>query len=144
MDINIRFWTKAKKKACICYFDSNILGYATANKLLASFNEIINTINSGNKMIPISMNGPSTNWKLFELIQKDREEKQQKKLLDIGSCSLHIIRGAFKSGSEKNGWAIKSIFKAVYTILHDTPARREGFISVTCEERFPLFFCVTR
>ena len=94
-------------------------------------------------MIQISMNGPSANWKLFELIQKDREEKQQKKLLDIGLCSLHIIHGACKSGAEKNGWDIKLIFKPAYTILHDTPARSEDFISVTCEERFPLFFCET-
>ena len=47
------------------------------------------------------MDGPSTNWKLFELIQKDQEEKEQKKLLVIGSCSLHIIHGALKSGGEK-------------------------------------------
>ena len=45
---------KAKKKACVCYFDSKFLGHATANGPLASFNEIINT-----------MDGPSTNWKLF-------------------------------------------------------------------------------
>ena len=30
------------------------------------------------------------------------------------------------------------------TILHDTPVRREDFISVTGQERFPLFFCATR
>ena len=76
---------------------------------------------------------------------KDREEKEQKKLLGIGLYSLHIIHRAFKSGAEKNGWNIKSIFiKAAYTILHDTPARREDFISVRGEERFPLFFCATR
>ena len=141
MDINIRFWSKAKKKACVRYFDSKLLGHATANDILASFNEIINTIDSGNKMIQISMDGPSTNWKLFEPNQKDREEKEQKTLLDIGSCSLHTIHVAFKSGAEKNGWDIKSIFKAAYTILLDTPARREEFISVTGEERVPLFVC---
>ena len=64
-------------------------------------------------------------------------------MLDIASCSLYIIHGAFKSGAEKNGWDIKSVFKAAYTILHDTPAQRENFISVTGEERFPLFFCAT-
>ena len=89
------------------------------------------------------MDGPSTNWELIEVILKDREEKEQKKLLDIGSCSLHIVHGAFKLGAEKNGWDIISIFKAAYTILHDTPARMEDFISVTAEERFPLFFCAT-
>ena len=60
MDINIRFWSKAKKKACVCYYDSKLLGHATANELLSSFNKIINTIDSGNKIIQISMDGPST------------------------------------------------------------------------------------
>ena len=53
-------------------------------------------------------------------------------MLDIESYSLHIIHGAFKSGAEKNGCNIKSIFKAVYTILHDTAVRREDFTSATC------------
>ena len=59
-------------------------------------------------MIQISIDGPSPNWNLFELIQKDQEEK---KLLDIGWCSLYTIHGAFKSATEKNGWNITSKFK---------------------------------
>ena len=85
-------------------------------------------------MIQISMNGPSTNWKLLELIQKDWEKKEQNKLLDIGSCSFHIIQGALKSGAEENGWDIKPIFKAAYTILHGTSVRTGDFTSVTGEE----------
>ena len=62
-------------------------------------------------------------------------------MLDIESYSLHIIHGAFKSGAEKNGCNIKSIFKAVYTILHDTAVRREDFTSATGEERYSVFLC---
>ena len=51
---------------------------------------------------------------------------------------MHIIH------MEESGWGITSIFNAAYTILIDILARREGFISVTGEERFPLFFCATR
>ena len=65
-------------------------------------------------------------------------------MLDIGSCSLHVIHGSLKYGAEKNGWDIKSIFKAAYTMLHDTPVRRKDVISVTGEERYPLFFCAIR
>ena len=61
-------------------------------------------------MIQISIDGPSPNWNLFELVQKDQEEKEQNKLLNIASCSLHTIHGAFKSAAEKNGWNIKSKF----------------------------------
>ena len=49
---------------------------------------------------------------------KKIEKKRKKKLLDIGSCGLHIIHAVFKSGVQKNGWDIKSIFKAANTILH--------------------------
>ena len=33
VDINMHFWSKAKKKACVHYFDSKFLGLATANDL---------------------------------------------------------------------------------------------------------------
>ena len=42
-------------------------------------------------MIQILLDGPSANRKFFKLIQKDREEKERTKLLDIGSRSVHII-----------------------------------------------------
>ena len=79
MDINIHFRSKAERKACVCYFDSKFLGHAIANDLLASFNEIINTIDSGNKMIQILIDGTSTNWKLFVNLFKKIEKKRNRK-----------------------------------------------------------------
>ena len=71
-----------------------------------------------------------TCFSLFKKIEKKRDKKRS--------------NGAFKSGAGKNSWDVKSIFKAAHTILHDTSAQRVDFISVTGEERFPLFFCATR
>ena len=42
------FLDKAKKKACVRYFDSKCSGHATVNDFLASFNEITNIIDSEN------------------------------------------------------------------------------------------------
>ena len=119
------------------------MGHATANDLLENFSDVINNVDGGNRMIQVSVDGPSTNWKFFNLLQKDRVEKEQHNLIDIGSCSLHIIHGAFKTGAESAGWNMKAILKGAFTILSDTPARREDYISVTGEEMFPLFFCAT-
>ena len=77
------------------------------------------------------------------MLQIDSIEKKQHELIDIGSCSLHIIQGVFKTGAESPGWNIKGISKGVFTILQDTPARREDYIAITGEERFFLF-CETR
>ena len=90
------------------------------------------------------MDGPSTNWKFLDLLSKLRVDHQFPKLVNIGSCSLHISHGAFKTGSEKSGWEIKPVLKGSFQFLHDTPARREDFISVTGCSVFPLFFCATR
>ena len=105
---------------------------------------MINNVEGGNRIIQVSMDGPLTNWKFFNLLQKDRVEKEQHDLIDIGSCSLHIIHNAFKIGAESSGWNMKAILKGVFSILHDTLARREDYISITGKERFPLLFCATR
>ena len=49
------------------------------------------------------MDGRNVNLKFLQLIQKDREENQQYGLIDIGSCGLHTIHNAFKTGAEETG-----------------------------------------
>ena len=143
MNVHVRYWSSSKNQICVRYLDSKFMGHATANDLLENFSDVINNVDGGNRMIQVSMDRPSTNWKFFNLLQKDRVEKEQHNLIDIGSCSLHIIHGAFKTGAESAGWNMKAILKGAFTILSDTPARREDYISVTGEEMFPLFFCAT-
>ena len=49
----------------------------------------------------------SRNWKLLDLLHRSRADQQLPKLLNIGSCSLHILHSTFKTGSEKAGWEMK-------------------------------------
>ena len=65
-------------------------------------------------------------------------------MIDIGSCGLHIVHGAFKTAFESTDWKMKQIIKGSRTILHDTPARRSDYLSVTSSDQYPLFFCATR
>ena len=52
------------------------------------------------------------------------------KLIDFGSCNLHIILGSLKTGAEKSDWKLKMILKGAFQILHDTPARRGDNVSI--------------
>ena len=90
------------------------------------------------------MDGPATNWKFFSLLVADRDQEQLPKLVNIGSCSLHTIRGAFKTGAESTNWNVKATLKGTFQFLHDTPARRDDYTSVTGSTQFPLYFCTTR
>ena len=86
------------------------------------------TINSIN-LTQLSMDGPSVNWLLFDLLEKQHEEQELPKLLNIGSCNLHVIQGAFKSGFQSVEWNIGKLMKASYNLFHDLPARRAGYVT---------------
>ena len=62
----------------------------------------------------------------------------------MGTCSLHSVHGAVKSGVESTSWGIKDIVKGGFNLLHDSPARREDFQMVTKSNVYPLYFCATR
>ena len=73
---------------------------------------------------------PDVNWKVLEKLDNHRIENDFTKTLNIGSCSQHIIHGAFQN--------IEKILKAIYWILHDSPTRRDDYMRVGNTEIFPL------
>ena len=90
------------------------------------------------------MDGPSVNLRSLQKIQDDRVENEQPALIDIGSCGLLTVHGAFKCGAQNTGWKLKEILSGSYQILHDSPARRDDYQSVTDSVIYPLKFCATR
>ena len=79
---------------------------------------------------------------VYRIPEKYRLENEQSQLIEIGSCGLHIIHRAYKTGAESTDWVLKKILKG--TLLHDSPARRGGYISLTGSNTFPLFFAGIR
>ena len=93
-------------------------------------------------LIQVSMDGPNVNWKMLDLIVEDRNSNETyPNLLDVGSCSLHVVHGAFRTGMKQTGWGIDLLLKSLYSHLHETPARREDYTKMTGSEVFPLQFC---
>ena len=90
------------------------------------------------------MDGPSVNWLLLNLLDKQHEQQELPKLLNIGSCNLHVIHGAFKSGFQSAEWNIGKLMKASFNLFHNSPARRTDYVTVTECENFPYAFCSTR
>ena len=41
------------------------------------------------------MDGPRTNWALYDLLCNEREKEANPTLINIGSCGLHLIHSAF-------------------------------------------------
>jgi len=101
--------------------------------------ECLTQLNMRN-MLSISMDGPNVNWKFIEMIQKEHAEQfGGSQLVMVGSCGLHTLHNAFKSGFTM--WEMEKLLRAQHYLFHNTPARREDFFSLTESTEFPLPFC---
>ena len=142
MDLYIRYWDKTENIVKVRYYGSSFLGHRRHNDILNHFTRLTRSLKSV-ALYQISMDGLNVNLKFFKEFSADFKEDNSHFLVDIGSCSLHIVQDAFKTGAEKSEWGLKKFLKAAYTILHDSPARREDYESVTGSSKYPLNFCAT-
>ena len=90
------------------------------------------------------MDGPNVNWKFVDMLSKQLLDEGNSSFLNIGSCGLHIIHGAFKHGSNSTSWELERFLSGIFKLFKDTPAQREDFIKVTGSSTFALKFCKHR
>ena len=110
VDVIIHFWDNEKNKECSRYFDLNFLGHTSAQDLLKSLQSELTTLNLVG-LIQLSMDTTSTNWKLLDEMSEDQvnSDPELPELINVGSCGLHIIHGAFKRGAIATGWHIDNL-----------------------------------
>ena len=98
------------------------------------------------KMLQVSMDGPSVNIKFLDMLMEERKKTNpgMPGLLKLGSCSLHIIHGAFSTGMQRTDWNLEKLLHAVWYLSADSPARRADFKDITKTDVFGLQFCSTR
>jgi len=97
-------------------------------------------------MLQLSMDGPNVNWKFHDLVDSQLRKDNGTSLLNIGSCGLHIVHGAFKHGVAASGWSVDEFLMSLHWIFKDTPTRREDYEKVVKNSNppYPLKFCKTR
>ena len=70
------------------------------------------------------------NWKVFEDLQVGLEQHTGRKMLNVGSCSLHTVHLAFRDSVAASGWNIEAILSSAYYLCKDASARREDFTNL--------------
>ena len=136
--ILIRLWHHDQVKSR--YFQSKFIGHASADDFVVHFSEATKDLNR-NGFLQVSMDGPSVNWSFFNKIDRDIKEHQDAQLINIGSCGLHVLHGAFQRGCREIGWKIDIILSSLWYLFKDCPVRRQDYITVTDSSDFPLKFC---
>ena len=93
----LRYLDKIENKVQVRYWNSIFIAHSAASDLFSKFNKGLKGIDLI-KLTQVSMDGPSVNWKFYENVEKSWEEAELRKLVNIGSCSLHVVHRALKTG----------------------------------------------
>ena len=58
-------------------------------------------------------------------------------LIDIGSCSLYVVHGSFRSGVQKTKWGIDGVMNAMHNLFDESLLKEKYYWVLS----FPLPFC---
>lgn len=105
------------------------MGHTQAEKLLEKTKRTLSPLDP-NKLLSISMDGPMVNWKFLRIFQADKSQVDPDvpKMINLGSCGLHVVHGSFQNGEKETGWKVRDVLRALWQLFHDPPARRDDFI----------------
>ena len=91
------------------------------------------------------MDGPNVNLKFLRDLQtKMLLTEDNKRLIDIGTCRLHVLHNAFKNSIKNVQWEIAEFLRALFNLFHNVPARRAEYIAASNVDLFPKNFCGIR
>ena len=137
MDLNIRFFNNTTNMVVTRYLDSKFLERPNADSVFTCIRESISGL-SKSKFLQLSMDDPSVNWVVLDKLDDLLVENGDAKTVHIGSCAQHTVHGSFHTGVANTGGDIGKILKAMYLILHDSPARREIYAREDETTIYPL------
>ena len=132
MDFVVRYFNK--DRVTYRYLTSEFLGHTHANDLKKKFEEGIKDLEK-KKMLQLLMDGTNVNWKLYDsIVEEQNENDDYPDLTDIGSCRLHVVHGAFRTGVQKTEWEINSILLALYNLFPNSPAKRQDYTTLRLQD----------
>ena len=90
MDIFVRFWSKSTNDVDIMDFKSLFLGHTIVNDLLDTFKTSQANIDT-DKIFQVTVDGPSVNWKFYELLSSEETSEIYRYQKLWSSCAQFSI-----------------------------------------------------
>ena len=125
-----------KKTVETRYYDSKFLERPNAKNIFESIKDASNGLR-GEKFLQLAMDGPNVNWKILRKTDEMLVGNNYSKTVNIGSCPQHTVHGTFETDAT-NDWDVHKIIKSMFSLLHDSPACRNIYVTEGVSDLFPL------
>ena len=149
--IYIILFFNLQKKIVTEYFGSLSVGHCTSNDLVNHFFEFMEKLKLNlSLLLPLGIDGPSVNRSSEKKLKAHLEENYTTQILDIGTCSLHIVNNAFLEGLKelKNEINLDEFAIDLHFFMKYSAARREDYVNIVrvaeITAQFLLRHCTTK
>ncbi|XP_067136817.1 uncharacterized protein [Centruroides vittatus] len=138
LQIMIRFWSEQTEQVVCRHLNTCLLGRADAETLHTYIIKAIDDANlSLHKLLMIGSDGPNVNQKVLRLFKEDVLGIRKKSLVDIGTCTIHIIHNTYLKALHELGEDASELIVAVYRFFDGWPARWESYEAVQEKLKLP-------
>lgn len=119
---------------------SCFLGHTRAGNLAAAFKKAPANIEPA-KILQLSMNSRNVNLKLLKSLKQEFSASDgNQNIVDFGSCGLHVVSGAFKTGHNVTKWNTGVFLRSMYNLFKNVPTRQADYVNFRGSTLFRLKF----
>ena len=136
VDLILRYWSPTHEEVWIAYYTSLFFGHAEGDKVAQKmFEKLMNDQIPVNRMASLIRDGPNVNKTIFRCLNEMIMEvyPEYPGLIELGSCSIHIVHNAFGDGLGQFGKEIDQLCLDLHSLFKYSAARREDFRKVQTE-----------
>ena len=110
MVLQVKFWSSKSNVSKTKYLGSQLQYSTTANTLLEELLKGLPSSPTIDKVTRLQMDGPNTNWLVLKKMNEYKGKEEMPPIKCIGSCRLHVISGALRTGVKATEWGIEKVF----------------------------------
>ena len=145
MNLDLHYWSTKHQKVWSMFYTSLFFGHAEGDKVAEKmYDSMLVAGLPMNKLATLIRDGPNVNKTIFRKVNKRISEDHPNfpGLVDLGSCTIHMVHNAFGKALEQYGKDIDQLCTDLHSLFKYSAARHEDFKELQIEMDLELHnFC---
>ena len=134
----VKYWSPSKEMIVTRHLQTFFMGSATADELYNKLCEAIdNTTLLRTNLLMLSNDGPNVNKAVTNLMNESLILLRKKRMVDIGTCNIHILHNAFRRGMKELGDNASNLIFLIHDFFDGWPSRWEDFEKIQNDLKLP-------
>ena len=131
MDVLVRYFSDTDGEVKVRFLKALTFGHAKAETVAIELYKTVQDLGLPLKhLLSISCDGPNVSKAIKSKLNAKLQDNFKQKLVDTGSCQLHVVHNAFRRGAQAFGEEVENLCIDLFYFFKLSPSRREDFAEI--------------